>query len=140
MPVPLVFYEFNSNTVVGSLQCVQFTIVNDNIIEKNETFRVQLREVDSVVFSERDTTVMIQDNDCMILLIYYSIWIMLHIFLTVSLVATVALDRNQTMLMEGNDTMNQTLVFNVVLMDDKDGLDRDVIINISAIEISATGK
>jgi hypothetical protein len=44
------------------------------------------------------------------------------------------------MLAEGNDTMNQTLMFNIVLIDDKDGLDRDVIINISAIEISATGK
>ena len=61
------------------------------------------------------------------------------LFLTISLVATVALDRNQTMLTEGNDTMNQTLMFNVVLMDDEGGLDRDVIINISAIEISATG-
>ena len=65
--------------------------------------------------------------------------ILLHAFLTISLVATVALDRNQTMLTEGNDTMNQTLMFNVVLMDDKEGLDRDVIINISAIEISANG-
>ena len=44
------------------------------------------------------------------------------------------------MLIEGNDTMNQTLIFNVVLMDDKDGLDRDVIINISATEVSATGR
>lgn len=43
------------------------------------------------------------------------------------------------MLIEGNDTMNQTLTFNVVLLDDKEGLDRDVIINISAIEISANG-
>ena len=60
-------YEFNSSTAVGSLQCVQITIVNDSIIEKNETFRVQLREVDSVIFSERDTIVMIQDNDCMTL-------------------------------------------------------------------------
>ena len=59
-----------------------------------------------------------------------------HLFL----VASVSLDRNQTMLVEGNDTMNQTLTFNVVLMDDKDGLDRDVIINISATEVSATGR
>lgn len=59
-----------------------------------------------------------------------------HLFL----VASVSLDRNQTMLIEGNDTMNQTLTFNVVLMDDKDGLDRDVIINISATEVSATGR
>ena len=59
--------------------------------------------------------------------------------ITISSVATVALDRNQTMFIEGNDTMNQTLMFNVVLTDDKGGLDRDVIINISAIEISATG-
>lgn len=59
--------------------------------------------------------------------------------ITISSVATVALDRNQTMFIEGNDTMNQTLMFNVVLTDDKGGLDRDVIINISATEISATG-
>lgn len=59
--------------------------------------------------------------------------------ITISSVATVALDRNQTVFIEGNDTMNQTLMFNVVLTDDKGGLDRDVIINISAIEISATG-
>ena len=66
-------FEFNNSTAVGSLQCVQVTIVNDGVIEKNETFRVQLREVDSVIFSERDTTVMIQDNDCMTLLIIISV-------------------------------------------------------------------
>ena len=139
--IPLMMSEFNNSTAVGSLQCVQVTIVNDGIIEKNETFRVQLREVESVIFSERDTTVMIQDNDCMTLLIIISVpksyyTIPNHLLL----VASVSLDRNQTMLIEGNDTMNQTLTFNVVLMDDKDGLDRDVIINISATEVSATGR
>ena len=64
-------FEFNNSTAVGSLQCVQVTIVNDGVIEKNETFRVQLREVDSVIFSEHDTSVMIQDNDCMTLLSLY---------------------------------------------------------------------
>ena len=43
------------------------------------------------------------------------------------------------MLIEGNDTMNQTVEINVVLTNSKDGVDRDVIVNISALEISATG-
>ena len=68
-------FEFNNSTAVGSLQCVQVTIVNDGVIEKNETFRVQLREVDSVIFSERDTSVMIQDNDCMTLLSLLSVYL-----------------------------------------------------------------
>ena len=68
--IPLMMNEFNSSTAVGSVQCVQITIVNDSVIEKNETFRVQLREVDSVIFSECDTIVMIQDNDCMTLQLY----------------------------------------------------------------------
>ena len=67
--MPSMSNEFNSSAEVGSLQCVQITIVNDSAIERNETFRVRLREVDSVIFSERDTIVMIQDNDCMSLLI-----------------------------------------------------------------------
>ena len=66
--MPLVdAFAFSSSATIGSLQCVQFTILNDNVIERNETFTVELREVDSVIFSQRDTTVVIQDNDCMLL-------------------------------------------------------------------------
>ena len=44
------------------------------------------------------------------------------------------------MIVEGNDTMNQTLEFNVMITNDNGGnVDRDIIVNISAIEISATG-
>ena len=44
------------------------------------------------------------------------------------------------MLVEGNDTMNQTLEFNVMITNDNGGnVDRDIIVNISAIEISAMG-
>ena len=67
MPQVLNVFSFDNYTKVGSQQCVQFSIVNDSIVEKNETFTVQLNEVASVIFSERDTTVVIQDNDCMLL-------------------------------------------------------------------------
>ena len=65
---------FDSNSIVNSSQCVEFTIVNDNIIEANETFSVQLRDVSSVTFSESVTTIMIIDDDCKpILYVPYSI-------------------------------------------------------------------
>ena len=67
MPQVLNVFSFDNNAKVGSQQCVQFSIVNDSIVEKNETFTVQLNEVASVIFSERNTTVVIQDNDCMLL-------------------------------------------------------------------------
>ena len=57
-------FVFNSNTEVGDSQCVTFGIVYDEIVEMNETYSVQLRQVPSVEFSESLTTVMIQDDDC----------------------------------------------------------------------------
>lgn len=59
--------------------------------------------------------------------------------LTSSLVATVVLSQDQAAVIEGNSTMNTTIDFYVVLSDDKDGIDREVIVNVSAYEISATG-
>lgn len=58
------FVYDHMNTATGEPQCVQFSIVNDNIIEANETFSIQLRQVPFVTFSERLTTIMIQDDDC----------------------------------------------------------------------------
>lgn len=63
--MPSVNFVFDSNSIVGSSKCVQFNIINDSIIEANETFTVQLRDASSVVFSEPLTTVMILDDDCM---------------------------------------------------------------------------
>lgn len=57
-------FVFDSNTGVGELQCVAFRILDDETVEANETYSVQLRQVPSVVFSESLTTVVIQDDDC----------------------------------------------------------------------------
>lgn len=40
---------------------------------------------------------------------------------------------------EGNNTMNTTLDLYVVLTDAKDGVDREIVVNITAYEVSATG-
>lgn len=55
------------------------------------------------------------------------------------LVATVALNQDQVNVIEGNNTMNTTLDLYVVLTDAKDGVDREIVVNITAYEVSATG-
>ena len=54
--------------------------------------------------------------------------------------ATVALDTDQIVVTEGNNTMNMTLDLNVVLtVVPPGGLERDVVVAISIYEITATG-
>lgn len=56
-----------------------------------------------------------------------------------TLVATITIDPQQLAIIEGNDTMNTTRELCAVLSDIKGGLQREVTVNISANEYTATG-
>lgn len=56
-----------------------------------------------------------------------------------ALVATVVLNQNETVVTEGNLTVNTTVDFCVVISDGRGGINREVIVNISAYEVTATG-
>ena len=54
-------------------------------------------------------------------------------------VATVIISPQQLTVPEGNDTMNTTQELCVILSDVKNGVQREVIVNIAATEETATG-
>ena len=60
-------YRFTNNSAIGSQQCANFTIIDDNDVEANETFTAQLNQATSVIFSQQTTTVTILDNECQLL-------------------------------------------------------------------------
>ena len=64
---------FNAST---SLQCDQVIIINDSILENNETFFVQLESSDDVVtVSLNSAPVTIIDDDCEFWIIQYECWL-----------------------------------------------------------------
>ena len=64
---------FNAST---SLQCDQVIIIDDGILENNETFFVQLESSDDVVtVSLNSAPVTIIDDDCEFWIIQYECWL-----------------------------------------------------------------
>ena len=56
-------YQFTNDSVIGSQECADFLIIDDDAVEVNETFTAQLNQPMSVIFSQQTTTVTILDND-----------------------------------------------------------------------------
>ena len=49
----------------GNMQCIDIVIIDDSILEENETFTVTLKTSSSVMLGTQLTTVTITDNDSM---------------------------------------------------------------------------
>ena len=50
---------------IGTMQCIVVNIIDDSILEENETFTVTLNTSSSVLLGTQLTTVTITDNDSM---------------------------------------------------------------------------
>lgn len=62
VPVSPVYIFFNSSITV---QCLLVEVINDTILELNETFSVNLEVSDTDVILENQTvTIIIEDDDC----------------------------------------------------------------------------
>ena len=59
-------YTFSNNT--SPTQCINITVIDDDVVEGTETISLQLYNLDSsqnVLLTEKDIcTILIEDNDC----------------------------------------------------------------------------
>ena len=58
-------YEFSNSTPV--IDCIEVMIIDDDMVEANETFSVRLSagaSSDFVFFTRQEADIIIEDNDC----------------------------------------------------------------------------
>lgn len=58
-------YVFSNST--STTDCIQIMIIDDDVVEANETFSVSLiagASADFVTFTRQEAAIIIQDNDC----------------------------------------------------------------------------
>ena len=56
---------FTAGTINGTLQCINVAIIDDLLVEPNETFTVTLTSNSVVELGDNLTTITITDNDSM---------------------------------------------------------------------------